>query len=131
MYDPDPDGSYEKAKLESLKRSIVSEHNVLGQTSLYSACFDNFLPDRSMLFSKDVSVLPSVVPMDAFENLKIRESHQGNAPHRTIPYENSKFTCYFQRSHLARIKGRVNKGMMLFSRSCVQIASPWVCMWLL
>ena len=36
---------------------------------------------------------------------------------------------YSERSHLARIKGRVNKGMMLFSRSCVQIVSSWVFMW--
>ena len=36
------------------------------------------------------------------------------------------FKGYSQRSHLARIKGRVNKGMMPFSRSSVQLVSPWL-----
>ena len=36
------------------------------------------------------------------------------------------FLFYSQRSHLARIKGRVNKGMMPFSWSSMQIVSPWL-----
>jgi len=70
VYDPNPDGSYTKAKLERLKRSSVTEQNVLGQTSLNSTCFDSFPPDESNLFSEDFSVLPSFVPVDAFEQVK-------------------------------------------------------------
>ena len=70
IYDPDPDGSYTKVKLERFKRSSVTEQNVLGQTSLNSTCFDGFPPDESNLFSEDFSVLPSFVPMDAFQQVK-------------------------------------------------------------
>ena len=47
VYDPDP-GSYTRAKL---KRSIVTEQNVLGQTNPNSTRFDSFPPDESTLFS--------------------------------------------------------------------------------
>ena len=70
VYDPDPDGSYTKAKLERLNSSSVTEQNILGQTSASSTCFDRFPPDESTLFSEDFSVLPSFVPMDAFEQVK-------------------------------------------------------------
>ena len=70
VYDPDPDGSYTKAKLERLQRSSVPQQNVLDQTSLNSTCFNSFPPDESNLFSEDFSVLPSFVPMDAFEQVK-------------------------------------------------------------
>ena len=68
VYDPDPDGSYTRAKLERLKRSRVTEQNVLGETN--STCFDSFPPDESNLFSEDFSVLLSFVPIDAFEQVK-------------------------------------------------------------
>ena len=70
VYDPNPDDSYTKAKLERLKRSSVTEQIVLGQTSLSSTCFDSFPPDESNLFSEDFSVLSSFLPMDAFEQVK-------------------------------------------------------------
>ena len=74
VYDPDPDGSYTKAKLERLKSSIVTEQNILGQTSPSSMCFDSFPPDESTLFSEKNPnpnpFLPSFVPMDAFEQVK-------------------------------------------------------------
>ena len=70
VYDPDPDGSYTKAKLERLKHSSETEQSVLGQTSPNSRCFDSFPLDESTLFSEDFSVLPSFVPMDAFEQVK-------------------------------------------------------------
>ena len=70
LYDPDPDGSYTKAKLERLKHSSVTEQNVLGQTSLNSTCFDSLPQDESNLFLEHFSVLPSFVPMDAFEQVK-------------------------------------------------------------
>ena len=74
VYDPDPDGSYTKAKLERLKSSSVTKQNILGQTSPSSTCFDSFPPDESTLFSEENPnpnpVLPSFVPMDAFEQVK-------------------------------------------------------------
>ena len=74
VYDPDPDGSYTKAKLERLKSSSVTKQNILGQTSPSSTSFDSFLPDESTLFSEENPnpnpVLPSFVPMDAFEQVK-------------------------------------------------------------
>ena len=53
VYDPDPDVSYTKAKLERLKRFSVTEQNIFGQTSLNST-----------------SVLPSFVPMDTFKQVQ-------------------------------------------------------------
>ena len=74
VYDPDPDDSYTKAKLERLKSSSVTEQNILGQTSHSSKCFDSFPPDESTLFSEENPnpnpVLPSFVPMDALEQVK-------------------------------------------------------------
>ena len=70
VYDPDPDGSYTKAKLERYKRSRVTKQNVFGRTSLNSTCFDSFPPDESNLFSEYFSVFPSFVPMDAFEQVE-------------------------------------------------------------
>ena len=70
VYDPDPDGIYTKAKLERPKCSSETEQNVLGQTSPNSTCFDSVPPDESTLFSEAFSVLPSFVPMDAFEQVK-------------------------------------------------------------
>ena len=70
VYDRDPDGSYMKAKLERLKRSSITEQNVLGQTSLNSTCFDCFPLDESNVFSQDFSVLLSFVPIDAFKQVK-------------------------------------------------------------
>jgi len=50
--------------------SSVTEQNVLGQTSPNSTCFDSYPLDKSTLFSEDFPVLPSFVPMDAFEQVK-------------------------------------------------------------
>ena len=64
-------GTLRKQSLKGFnKRSSETEQNVLGQTSLNSTCFDSFPPDEFNLFSKDFSVLPSFVPMDAFEHVK-------------------------------------------------------------
>ena len=67
VYDPDPDRSYTKAKLDKLKRSNDSVESTPEQTSSSNFHFDTFPPDESMLFSEDFSILPSFVPMDAFE----------------------------------------------------------------
>ena len=72
VYDPDPDRSYTKAKLDKLKRANDTVESALGQTIASSSVspFDSFPPDDSTLFSEDYSVLPSFVPMDAFEQVK-------------------------------------------------------------
>ena len=49
---------------------IVKLNSVLGQTSPNSTCFDSFPLDESIPFLEDFSVLPSFVPMDAFEQVK-------------------------------------------------------------
>ena len=60
---------YTKAKLEKLKQNDVV-NNTVSQTSSGDSPFDNFPPDDSTLFSKDFSILPSFLPMDAFEQVK-------------------------------------------------------------
>ena len=70
VYDPDPDRSYTKAKLDKLKWSNDSVGNTLKQTSLSDSPFDNFPPDESTLFSGDFSALPPFAPMDAFQQVK-------------------------------------------------------------
>ena len=75
VYDPDP---CHTAKLERLKRSILTEQNVLEQTDPNSTHFDSFPLDESKLFSQDFPVLPSFVPTNAFEQVKIQESRREN-----------------------------------------------------
>ena len=72
VYDPDPDRSYTKAKLHKLNRANDTVESALGQTIASSSVssFDSFPPDDSTLFLEDYSVLPSFVPMDAFEQVK-------------------------------------------------------------
>lgn len=45
-------------------------NNTVSQTSSVDSPFDNFPPDDSTLFSEDFSILPSFLPMDAFEQVK-------------------------------------------------------------
>ena len=78
VYDPDPDGSYTKAKLERLKCSSETEQNVLGQTSLNCTCFDSFPPDESNLFWKTFLFCHPLCLWMLSNKLKIRESHQRN-----------------------------------------------------
>ena len=68
VFDPDPDRSYTKAKLDKLKRSNDTVVNTLKQTGPGNhSPFNSFPPDESTLFSEDFSILPSFVPMDTFE----------------------------------------------------------------
>ena len=70
VYDPDPERSYTKAKREKLKRSNVTVESAVKQTSPDNSPFDSFPSDESTDFSEDFSILPSFVPMDAFEQDK-------------------------------------------------------------
>ena len=70
VYDPDPERSYTKAKLEKLKRSNATVESAAKQTSPNNSPFDSFPPDESTQYSEDFSILPSFVPMDAFEQVK-------------------------------------------------------------
>ena len=70
VYDPDPERSYTKAKLEKLKRSNATVESAVKQTSPVNSPFDSFPSDESTQFSEDFSILPSFVPMDAFEQVK-------------------------------------------------------------
>ena len=53
VYDPDPERSYTKAKLEKLKRSNATVENAAKQTSPNNSPFDSFPPDESTQFSED------------------------------------------------------------------------------
>ena len=71
VYDLDPERSYTKTKLEKLKRPNATVESAVKQTSPDNSPFDSFLSDECTQFSEDFSILPSFVPMDAFEQLKI------------------------------------------------------------
>ena len=51
VYDPDPERSYTKAKLEKLKRSNATVESAAKQTSPNNSPFDSFPPDESTQFS--------------------------------------------------------------------------------
>ena len=74
VYDPDPD--------DKLNRANDTVESALGQAIASSSVspFDSFPPDDSTLFSEDHFVLPSFVPMDAFEQVKIPENQLRSLP---------------------------------------------------
>ena len=80
VYDPDPERSYTKAKLEKLKRSNATFESAAKQTSPNNSPFDSFAPDESTQFSEDFSILPSFVPMVRSNRLKILVNQLRNLP---------------------------------------------------
>ena len=72
VYDPDPEKSYTKAKVEKLKTGsgTATFHEQIDGENLHSSIIDTFPADDNTQFSKDFSVLPPFVPMDAFEQVK-------------------------------------------------------------
>ena len=118
VYDPDPDGSYTKAKLERLNSSSVTEQNILGQTSASSTCFDRFPPDESTLFSEDFSVLPSFVPMDAFEQVKNSgKSSKKSANAEVVINSNDKCLRMMNFLHELQVYNNVEKNI-IYLRAC-------------
>ena len=116
--DPDPDGSYTKAKLERLSSSSVTEQNILGQTSPSSTCFDSFPPDESTLFSEDFSVLPSFVPMDAFEQVKnLGKSSKKSANAEVVINSNDKGLRMMNFVHELQVYNNVEKNI-IYLRAC-------------
>ena len=75
VYDPDPDRSYTKAKVEKLKTlnfETVQTELIDQQASSCSSILDTFPLDENTQFSEDFSVSPPFVPMGAFlSRLKI------------------------------------------------------------
>ena len=70
VFDPDPEKSYTKAKVEKLKTlNIETVQTELSdqQANSCSSILDTLPPDENTQFSEDFSVLPPFVPMDAFE----------------------------------------------------------------
>ena len=65
VYDPDPNKSYTKAKLNRDE----NRENMTPNVSTNSDAII-FPPDESVLFNKNFTVLPNFVPMDAFQHLK-------------------------------------------------------------
>jgi hypothetical protein len=65
VYDPDPNKSYTKAKLNR----DDNRENMTPNVSTNSDAII-FPPDESGLFNKNFTVLPNFVPMDAFQHLK-------------------------------------------------------------
>ena len=118
VYDPDPDGIYTKAKLERLKCSSETEQNVLWQTSSNSTCFDSFPPDESTLFSEDFSVLPSFVPMDAFEQVKNSgKSSKKSANAEVVINSNDKGLRMMSFVHELQVYNNVEKNI-IYLRAC-------------
>ena len=118
VYDPDPDGSYTKAKLERLNSSSVTEQNILGETSPSSMCFDSFPPDESTLFSEDFSVLPSFVPMDAFEQVKNSgKSSKKSANAEVVINSNDKGLRMKNFVHELQVYNNVEKNI-IYLRAC-------------
>ena len=70
VYDPGPDRSYTKAKLDKLNWSNDTVESTPEQRSSSNLPFDTVPPDESMLFSEDFSILPLFVSMDAFKQVK-------------------------------------------------------------
>ena len=73
IYDPDPERSYTKPKVEKLKTlniETVQTELIDQQASSCSSILDAFPPHENTQFSEDFSVFPPFVPMDAFEQVK-------------------------------------------------------------
>ena len=118
VYDPDPDGSYTKAKLERLKCSSVTEQHGLDQTSLNSTSFDSFVSDESNLFSEDFSVLPSFVPMDAFEQVKNSgKSSKKSANAEVVINSNDKGLHMMNFVHELQVYNNMEKNI-IYLRTC-------------
>lgn len=69
VYDPDPDKSYTKAKLNRVENKENTAPNVADVTiNLSNNDSIVFPPDESTLVNNDYTVLPNFVPMDAFQD---------------------------------------------------------------
>ena len=69
-YDPDPDKSFTKEKLNRVENDENTAPNVADVTNLSNNDSTVFPPDESTSFNNDYTVLPNFVPMDAFQHLK-------------------------------------------------------------
>ena len=122
VYDPDPDGSYTKAKLERIKSSSVTKQNILRQTSPSSTCFASFPPDESTLFSEENPnpnpVLPSFVPIDAFEQVKNSgKSSKKSANAEVVINSNDKDLRMMNFAHELQVYNNVEKNI-IYLRAC-------------
>ena len=70
VYDPDPDKSFTKEKLNRVENKENTAPNVADVTNLSNNDSIVFPPDESTSFNNDYTVLQNFVPMDAFQHLK-------------------------------------------------------------
>ena len=91
----------------------------LGQTSLNSTCFDSFPPDESTLFSEDFSVLPSFVPLDAFEpGQNSGKSSKKSAYAKVVINSNDKGLRMMNFVHELQVYNNVEKNN-IYLRACM------------
>ena len=75
VYDPDPEKSYTKAKLQKSTEVGIEKENAAYSASVSSSTAKlelSFPTDEKSneLFNNNLSLLPNFVPMDAFQHIK-------------------------------------------------------------